>query len=1581
MLQAQPSDTDFSALYRSLTDARAALEETVEAPDFLRRLRGIRSDAAASPHDSLRALLRLGAEHFGVDHGHLARVDLVDGAQTIVAAGGPAPLHSRGETLDLPSTYGRVLVAGREALAVHNAAEEGWAEDPAPETIGGAAYLGTKVVVDGELYGTIGFVDRAPRERAFDEGDAAALALLARAARRALRPRHADPPEPTRPQLEALFERSPNMINLHDLDGNILSPNPRLCEETGYEAEELTDMKVWDLDRDAVPETAREIWAGMGPGERLRWEGRYRRKDGSTFPVEVDLRRLDIAGSARFAVTSRDISERTEAREALRRSEELHRTTLSNITDAVLIAADDGTLTYVCPNVGHIFGCDRQEAERLGTISALLGHDPAADHDFDGTEELTNVEQRVTDAEGTPHDLLINIRPVSIQDGTRMYTCRDITDRKAAERELARQNMLFSIAQDLAHVGGWEYDVQNDESTLTEETCRIFGLPPETALSLEEGLSYYHPDDRPAVQSALRRAIEEGEPYDLELRLIDADGTRRWVHTRGVPQIRDGETVRVRGSLQDITDRKEAEATAVDRQEKIRALYETTSRLPRAQRPEEVVDHLHDLLRDLFDYPVTAVNLRRGDELVPERTFLEEQDELPDAQPLSVEDDSVAARAYRGGAPVVIDDVRTLDNDVDYGPLRAAAGLPIEEHGAVVVARVEDDGFDPFLLRLVDILTTHAATVLDRLEREHVLREERNLLDRILETSPAAIAVLNAEGEFMQVSGRAEDILGLDREAVADRTYDDPEWRVRTPDGRPMPEEELPFHRVTTTGAPVQDLEHTIEWPDGTQKLLSVSGAPLRDADGSLEGAVFHLDDITEQRAAERELRSTKRLLEKTFESLNEVVLVVDPTTRQIIACNSAVEDMFGYDRDELIGRNTECLHTSPEAYEHFGAVSEPSLEAEGLFRHDYQMQRKDGRVIETEHVVTPLEGDDWPDGVVSVIRDVTERRRAEEHLREREEQLRGLANSVPGVVFQFFARPDGTRGNYFISEHVESVLGIEGTLNDFFEQFVRRIPSSHREAFLASVDRAVEDARPWHFETPFRKPSGERIWLLGTSTPTRRDGELIFNGVLLDITDRREAEQALREERDRFATLFHNLPTPVVHGHPGDEGRIRIQSVNEPFEQVFGYAEDDVQGEDIQALIVPEDQQADAEDIRRRLLSGEPARREVRRETADGLRDFRVQVALREGEAAPLEGYAIYTDITERKERERTLAHRTALLEAQTEATLDGLLAVDDDRRVVFHNEQFLDLWALPPSLVARDSTEGPRGPALHDAMSDRVSNPEAFRSVVEHLHAHPDEERRDLLRLTDGRWLDRYSAPIVGDENAHFGRLWVFRDVTARRRMQERLLEVQEEERRRIDQEIHDEMGGLLTSLQFSIGLARRQAQTPDVGEHFDQLEELVSELSTVARTISRKLYPSALSEHGLAGTLPSLADEIENQYDLAVDLRCEVASGDRFSSLLERTAYWIVQEALVNAGRHAETGTAHVTVREDEHRLCLRVSDEGVGFDPSRQEGDKSFGIEGIRRRVERLNGTVEIDTAPGQGTRIVATLPLTVASGGR
>ena len=908
-------DASSGALF-SIERDRDALVEAVGDPDYADRLEALVADDGRAQSARLRALLQVGAERFGVETGLLARVDPAAGTHTIVERHGPSPAGPD-DTADLSTTYGRTVIAENAVLGVTNAPEQGWDEDAAYDRFGAATYLGAKVVADGTLYGTVSFLDPDSRPDPFGEADAAALGLLADAIRRVLE-REEGPPTPTRQQLEAVFEGSPVMINLHDLEGNLIAPNAHLCEKTGYSADELTQMNVWDLDQEVTPDRARANWADMAPGDRHRWEGRFRRKDGSTFPVEVDLRRLDVSGSARFAVTSRDITERKEAEAALRRSEELHRTTLGNITDAVLIAADDGTLTYVCPNVGYIFGYDQQEAERLGTVSALLGRDPAADHTLDDGEEITNVEQAITDAEGERHDLLINIRRVSIQGGTRMYTCRDITERKAAEREL----------------------------------------------------------------------------------------------------------------------------------------------------------------------------------------------------------------------------------------------------------------------------------------------------------------------------------------------------------------------------------------------------------------------------------RSTKRLLEKTFESLDEVVLVVDPSQRRIVACNSAVEGTFGYDREELIGHSTEKLHVSPAAYERFGDIGEPILEAEGLFKHDYQMRRKDGTLIETEHVVTPLEGDDGPNGVVSVIRDVTERRRAERSLRKREDQLRGLANSLPGVVFQFYTRPDGTRGNYFVSEHTRSVLGIEADPDTFFERFRRRVPDAHRERFVASVETAVEQAEPWRHETPFDKPSGERIWLLGASTPVRREGELVYNGVLIDITERKAAEQALQDERDRFATLFHNLPTPVVRGR-ADDGRLQIRAVNEAFETTFGYDEDDARNEDIQALIVPEEERPTADSIRRRVLVGEPTIREVQREAVDGRRDFRVQVAIREGDAGPVEGFAIYTDITERKERERALAQRTALLEAQAEATIDGLLAVDDDRRVVFHNDPFLTLWAL--SAAAGDASgDALPGQRPLEALSDRVRRPEAFRETVASLYDRPDAEDRTLIRRTDGRWLD---------------------------------------------------------------------------------------------------------------------------------------------------------------------------------------------------------------------------------------------------
>jgi len=126
----------------------------------------------------------------------------------------------------------------------------------------------------------------------------------------------------TTSRLEALFEQSPDMINVHDAEGNIIDPNPRLLDKTGYDREELAGMKVWELDRTLDPEAARELWETMEPGDRRRHEGVFRRRDGSTFPVEVHVRRLALDGDDRFMVISRETTEREERERALTRQNE-----------------------------------------------------------------------------------------------------------------------------------------------------------------------------------------------------------------------------------------------------------------------------------------------------------------------------------------------------------------------------------------------------------------------------------------------------------------------------------------------------------------------------------------------------------------------------------------------------------------------------------------------------------------------------------------------------------------------------------------------------------------------------------------------------------------------------------------------------------------------------------------------------------------------------------------------------------------------------------------------------------------------------------------------------------------------------------------------------------------------------------------------------------------------------------------------------------------------------------------------------------------------------------------------------------
>ncbi len=221
--------------------------------------------------------------------------------------------------------------------------------------------------------------------------------------------------------------------------------------------------------------------------------------------------------------------------------------------------------------------------------------------------------------------------------------------------------------------------------------------------------------------------------------------------------------------------------------------------------------------------------------------------------------------------------------------------------------------------------------------------------------------------------------------------------------------------------------------------------------------------------------------------------------------------------------------------------------------------------------------------------------------------------------------------------------------------------------------------------------------------------------------------------------------------------------------------------------------------------------------------------------------------------------------------------------------------------------------------------------------------------------------------------------------RRLARAVWRVEEEERRRVARELHDELGQLLTALRIKLEvLSGELAQGPSGARaHLDSALELAGRALAETRQLSRLLRPAVLDDFGLAPALQWLVRSHREATGLEVDLDCRGLAG-RLDPDLETVVFRVVQESLTNVAKHAGVTGARVEITLAGPRLSVRVSDQGDGFDAARQaaaaEAPAGSGLRGMRDRVELFGGRLEVRSAPGAGTSVEAELPVELGPGG-
>lgn len=820
------------------------------------------------------------------------------------------------------------------------------------------------------------------------------------------------------------------------------------------------------------------------------------------------------------------------------------------------------------------------------------------------------------------------------------------------------------------------------------------------------------------------------------------------------------------------------------------------------------------------------------------------------------------------------------------------------------------------------------------LEAEAFKRKQAELRFReLLESAPDATVITNEEGNVVLVNKQAEKLFGYGRDELLGRSID-----LLVPEDR------------------LQGLRK-----DGGRFPVEISQGAIQTDEGRLISSAIR--DVNDRMVRERELERERVKFETIVHSIPDAILFAD-TYRKIIYYNPAVKQVFGYDPTDLIGRSVAVLYDDPLNFESPRSERYQLDPEEPAKPRDTNWKRKNGTVFPGESICSVVRKPDGLQvGYLYLIRDTTDRKEAAESIRIQQETLMSERKHADDVRSSLGQILEESLDEIFIlhidtMEFMQVNRGGRNNIGYEMDELLKMTPVDITEAQtpdtlreLSRKLRSKEESK-LVFEEVLRRKDGtlydaEVHLQLGTYL-----GEEAFVAFVRDASERLMFQRALEKSEARFAAFMDN--SPFIAWVKDSQGR--HEYVSRASEQGFGIAAEDLVGKTDFDFWSTEIAESNRETDLQVWDSGEAITFELAHPLPTGqVKDWYIvkfPFNVNEDETL-LGGIAVDMSGQRRAESERDRFFETSS---------DMMCIVNLEQCFTRVNQACTDILGYRlEDLLAKPFTD-----FVHP--NDLEATRKAYELSQTGLRVVQFENR---CRHRDGSYrLISWTAPVPDpDADVAFA---VGRDITEKRALERSLLQVADNEQRRIAHDLHDGLGQELAGVSMMAwSLANKlQGKSLPESELASKIAEQLSASLNHTRTLARGLRSVEIDNEGLQSALQQLANRTSEAYP--VD--CLFFGMDDMPLTDPERAthmYRIAQEAVTNAAKHGRPKRIEIRLGNGQSGLELKVIDDGTGINRS-LESEEGIGMKSMRYRSDLIGARFEVQSSPEKGTTVVCRL---------